>query len=225
MPDPFHDPVNVLRVVDVRPSPALHLIESRARELVPAPVEPKDRTVRIRHPGELRNVVRERADELLACGERYVRRLSRHAASRPRPSARSAGRDLRTWWSVRARSREDKLPRTQSASAAPLEHRRDHAMPAPLNETARCSIESDDESARRHRSAAPDEADLHDRPGDRATDRGARGRRDGRRPDQLLARHPRLARRRCTCRASRRGCRPPTARHPDRPGRPEDPAG
>jgi hypothetical protein len=53
MSDPLYNPVDMIRVVDFRPSPALHLIQSRTRELVPAPVEPKDRTGRIRHPGEL----------------------------------------------------------------------------------------------------------------------------------------------------------------------------
>src|SRR5438094_8696449 len=97
MPDPFDNPVNMLRVVDFRPSPALHLIESCARELVPAPVEPEDRTVRIRHPGELRNVIRERAEELLARKERYIRLLSRHGASPLRACARSGERDLQPW--------------------------------------------------------------------------------------------------------------------------------
>jgi len=97
MPDPLYYPVDMIRVVDFRPSPALHLTQSRTRELVPAPVEPKDRTVRVCHPGELRNVVGERAEELLARRERYTRILSRHAASLPRAPAPSGGRDLRPW--------------------------------------------------------------------------------------------------------------------------------
>jgi hypothetical protein len=81
MLDPVYNPVNVIWVVDFRPSPAPHLIESRACELIPAPVEPKDRTAGICHPGELRNVIRKRAEELLARRERYIRLLTRHPAS------------------------------------------------------------------------------------------------------------------------------------------------
>jgi hypothetical protein len=52
-PNSLYYSVNVLRVVDLRPSPALNLVEGRARELEPSPVEPEDPPVCIRHPGEL----------------------------------------------------------------------------------------------------------------------------------------------------------------------------
>ncbi len=45
--DSVYDPVNMIRVVDLGPSAALHLIESRAREFIPAPVEPEEPTARI----------------------------------------------------------------------------------------------------------------------------------------------------------------------------------
>lgn len=57
------------------PAPAAHLVERRARIVVPALVEPADRSIRVGHPRELRDVVRQGAESLLALGEGPGRRL------------------------------------------------------------------------------------------------------------------------------------------------------
>ncbi len=54
----------------VLPAPALHLVQSRPREVVPAPIVPVDRPVRPGHPGELRHRVGEAAELRFALPQR-----------------------------------------------------------------------------------------------------------------------------------------------------------
>src|SRR4051794_14673424 len=62
---PRSHPFDVIRMVHVRPAPALHLVERSTGVVVPALVEPEPRSGWIGHPRELRDVVRKRLKQRL----------------------------------------------------------------------------------------------------------------------------------------------------------------
>src|ERR1051326_725104 len=67
-----NNPLHVLGLMDFGPTPPAHLLEACARVVIPAAVEPEDPPARVRHPRNLRDVVGERAEPLLAFSERLL---------------------------------------------------------------------------------------------------------------------------------------------------------
>src|SRR4029079_10850305 len=57
--DAFDNPAHLIWMMDLLPAPALHLFQRGTCVLVPAVVVPKDVTLPVRHPGKLRNGVRQ----------------------------------------------------------------------------------------------------------------------------------------------------------------------
>src|SRR5262249_49981001 len=75
--DAADDAVDVIGMMHLLPAPALHLLERRARVVVPAPVVPVDPALLVRRPGELADVVGKLAEARLAVAQRLLGAVAR----------------------------------------------------------------------------------------------------------------------------------------------------
>jgi hypothetical protein len=79
----FGDARGVVRVMHARPAAGLDVGHAHAGVIEPALVEPEDRAVAVGHPGELGDVVGERAEALAALADRLLDLLAlRHVGER-----------------------------------------------------------------------------------------------------------------------------------------------
>ena len=71
--DPFNHSVDLIRVMDLLPTPSFHLLERGAGVIVPPVVIPKNVTFTVSHPGELGYRVCESPELPLSCRRLRVR--------------------------------------------------------------------------------------------------------------------------------------------------------
>src|SRR5581483_2391882 len=71
----FLHPLEMVWMMDCLPTPALHLFQGGAGIVEPALIIPKNPTIRVRHPGQLRNIFSERPKAGFAFLQGFLRPL------------------------------------------------------------------------------------------------------------------------------------------------------
>src|SRR5262249_48307162 len=66
----------MVRMMNLLPTPSLHLLEAGTCVFIPAPVVPETPSGGVRHPGKLRYIVSQRAEPFLALSQRIGREFT-----------------------------------------------------------------------------------------------------------------------------------------------------